>query len=1052
MKISNKPNFVAGAILLLIAAFFSISLALLPLDFGNFGPAQDNLLYITAFSLGDMLFSVYGFSSILIPVFLLISGLSCFASKWTSKKSMRLLTAVVPFFTSVFIEKLCRYFAKDFTDDFSTIKIVLTIIIGVMLVVMEIIIAGLVAERINDMIFHREKFLAEKEQKIAEQISEKQEEFRAAKETENHSEPKTDSENENAEKNAEETVLQNEPEIQPAANEEKSASEPTAVAESEPVVQREDPFANLFDEEEPQNANSMITQEEFAALNGFNDEPENSDFTELVDEQKTENQPENPEPENDFENQEEPADDLEWPDAEEIKAQAGAVEIPVEVQDDEDSAEKKSIQSDNNFEPAEDDFYASDEENFSENTKDSDDSENFENSELDSDNDSDELENSLSDFEKYNDEVEDEQFSEDSYENEPENTDSHETLSPDFFDIDMNSDDEPVPSEDSAGNTEDDENSTISFNSDVFADMENDARKQLEKNENDSFFDEKENSHVPADGTKSLAENFENHEDFSESEETKASAENNISNLETESFVHSFSEDEKPTEPTVEGKIIETSPVPERKTIATEPAPVSHVARPKKPYVVPTDLLEQYEDDQYWLIDAETKESAVKLKKTLSDFGISAEVIGIKKGPVVTMFEIAPAPGVKLSKIVALQDNIALSLAASSVRIVAPIPGKAAVGIEVPNKKRSIVSFREMIEQDLPEFQKMAIPVILGKDILGKSQIIDIAKTPHLLIAGATGAGKSVCVNSIILSILYKRSPQQVKMILVDPKVVELKLYNDIPHLLTPVITEPKKALQGLQWCLCEMERRYALLDQMGVRDISSYNKRIEERKIATEKLPYIVIIIDEFADLMATSGKELETNVARLAAMSRAVGIHLVLATQRPSVNVITGLIKANIPSRIAFMVASRTDSNIIIDAVGAEKLLGKGDMLYASAVSPYPIRIQGTFESDSDVEHVVDYVKTLGEPDYIDDEIFVDDDDDDDGQQNFYGDDADPLYEQALDIVIQSGKASASYIQRRLKVGYNRAARLVEEMEARGIVGPANGSKPREIIHVPS
>ena len=1052
MKISNKPNFVAGAILLLIAAFFSISLALLPLDFGNFGPAQDNLLYITAFSLGDMLFSVYGFSSILIPVFLLISGLSCFASKWTSKKSMRLLTAVVPFFTSVFIEKLCRYFAKDYTDDFSTIKIVLAIIIGVMLVVMEIIIAGLVAERINDMIFHREKFLAEKEQKIAEQISEKQEEFRAAKETENHSEPKTDSENENAEKNAEETVLQNEPEIQPAANEEKSASEPTAVAESEPVVQREDPFANLFDEEEPQNANSMITQEEFAALNGFNDEPENSDFTELVDEQKTENQPENPEPENDFENQEEPADDLEWPDAEEIKAQAGAVEIPVEVQDDEDSAEKKSIQSDNNFEPAEDDFYASDEENFSENTKDSDDSENFENSELDSDNDSDELENSLSDFEKYNDEVEDEQFSEDSYENEPENTDSHETLSPDFFDIDMNSDDEPVPSEDSAGNTEDDENSTISFNSDVFADMENDARKQLEKNENDSFFDEKENSHVPADGTKSLAENFENHEDFSESEETKASAENNISNLETESFVHSFSEDEKPTEPTVEGKIIETSPVPERKTIATEPAPVSHVARPKKPYVVPTDLLEQYEDDQYWLIDAETKESAVKLKKTLSDFGISAEVIGIKKGPVVTMFEIAPAPGVKLSKIVALQDNIALSLAASSVRIVAPIPGKAAVGIEVPNKKRSIVSFREMIEQDLPEFQKMAIPVILGKDILGKSQIIDIAKTPHLLIAGATGAGKSVCVNSIILSILYKRSPQQVKMILVDPKVVELKLYNDIPHLLTPVITEPKKALQGLQWCLCEMERRYALLDQMGVRDISSYNKRIEERKIATEKLPYIVIIIDEFADLMATSGKELESNVARLAAMSRAVGIHLVLATQRPSVNVITGLIKANIPSRIAFMVASRTDSNIIIDAVGAEKLLGKGDMLYASAVSPYPIRIQGTFESDSDVEHVVDYVKTLGEPDYIDDEIFVDDDDDDDGQQNFYGDDADPLYEQALDIVIQSGKASASYIQRRLKVGYNRAARLVEEMEARGIVGPANGSKPREIIHVPS
>ena len=1069
MKISNKPNFVAGAILLLIAAFFSISLALLPLDFGNFGPAQDNLLYITAFSLGDMLFSVYGFSSILIPVFLLVAGLSCFASKWTSKKSMRLLTAIVPFFTSVFIEKLCRYFAKDFTDDFSTIKIVLTIIIGVMLVIMEIIIAGLVAERINDMIFHREKFLAEKEQKLAEQKHfEKLEEFRASKETENHSEPKTASKNENTEKNAEETVLQNEPEIQPAQNEEKSASEPTVVAETEPTVQHDDPFANIFDEDEPQNANSMITQEEFAALNGFNEETENSDFTELADEQMTENQQENLEIEKDFEIDEEPADDLEWPDAEEIKAQAGAVEIPVEVQDDEDSAEKNSVPTDKNFEPAENDFYAPDDEEF-ENSKDSDDlendssynaelggSENFEDSELDSDNDSDELENSLNDFEKYNDEVEDgnedEESTEDSYEDEPEDADSHETLSPDFFDIDMNSEDEPVPPEDSAENVEDDENSTISFNSDVFADMENDARKQLEINANDSFFDEKENSHASADGTKSLAENSENREDFSESEKTDAPAENYVSDFEENSSGSTFAENEEPKEPTVEGKVIETSPVPERKTIATEPVPVSHVARPKKPYIVPTDLLEQYEDDQYWLIDAETKESAVKLKKTLSDFGISAEVIGIKKGPVVTMFEIAPAPGVKLSKIVALQDNIALSLAASSVRIVAPIPGKAAVGIEVPNKKRSIVSFREMIEQDLPEFQKMAIPVILGKDILGKSQIIDIAKTPHLLIAGATGAGKSVCVNSIILSILYKRSPQQVKMILVDPKVVELKLYNDIPHLLTPVITEPKKALQGLQWCLCEMERRYALLDQMGVRDISSYNKRIEERKIATEKLPYIVIIIDEFADLMATSGKELETNVARLAAMSRAVGIHLVLATQRPSVNVITGLIKANIPSRIAFMVASRTDSNIIIDAVGAEKLLGKGDMLYASAVSPYPIRIQGTFESDSDVEHVVDYVKTLGEPDYIDDEIFVDDEDDDDGQQNFYGDDADPLYEQALDIVIQSGKASASYIQRRLKVGYNRAARLVEEMEARGIVGPANGSKPREIIHVPS
>ena len=595
----------------------------------------------------------------------------------------------------------------------------------------------------------------------------------------------------------------------------------------------------------------------------------------------------------------------------------------------------------------------------------------------------------------------------------------------------MNSEEEP-------------ENPTISFGSDVFADMENDARRQLQENEDDSFFDGQDAEEEP-----------EEYEELEfPSDETSPDEEEELSQRKNLSEFFEDAEDDADSDTEKDSPEFETSEEPVRTTVKSEPKKVGNRVQPKKPYVVPTDLLEEYGEDQYWIIDEQTKEDAVKLKTTLTDFDIQAEVIGIKKGPVVTMFEIAPAPGVRLSKIVGLQDNIALSLAASSVRIVAPIPGKAAVGIEVPNRKRSIVSFREMIEQDLPEFKKMAVPVILGKDILGKSQIIDIAKTPHLLIAGATGAGKSVCVNSIILSILYKRSPQQVKMILVDPKVVELKLYNDIPHLLTPVITEPKKALQALQWCLCEMERRYALLDQMGVRDISSYNKRIEERNICTERLPYIVIIIDEFADLMATSGKELESNVARLAAMSRAVGIHLVLATQRPSVNVITGLIKANIPSRIAFMVASRTDSNIIIDSVGAEKLLGKGDMLYASAVDPNPIRIQGTFESDSDVESVVDYVKTLGEPDYIDDQIFIEDEDEEGGGGSglFNDGSSDPLYEQALDIVIQSGKASASYLQRRLSIGYNRAARLVEEMEERGIVGPANGSKPREIIHVPS
>jgi len=469
-------------------------------------------------------------------------------------------------------------------------------------------------------------------------------------------------------------------------------------------------------------------------------------------------------------------------------------------------------------------------------------------------------------------------------------------------------------------------------------------------------------------------------------------------------------------------------------------------------YKIPTELLTAYADNPYWIIDNQTNVAAQNLKETLNEFRIEAEVTGIRKGPVVTMFEMLPAPGVKLSKVVALQDNIALRLAASSVRIVAPIPGKRAVGIEVPNKDRAIVSFRECIEQNLPEWKKMAVPVVLGKDIQGETQIIDLVKTPHLLIAGSTGSGKSVCVNSMILSILYKRSPDEVKMILIDPKIVELKLYNDIPHLLTPVITEPKRAMQALQYCLCEMERRYALLDGLGVRDIANYNKRIQERKICTEKLPYIVVIIDEFADLMATTGKELEGVVARLAAMSRAVGIHLVLATQRPSIDVITGLIKANIPSRIAFMVASKTDSRIIIDQVGAEKLLGKGDMLYSSSTDPFPVRIQGTFVSDTEVEDVVESVKQWGEPEYIDDEIFVDDDEEGQGEQmSLFSDGEDPLYEKALDIVVQAGKASASYIQRRLKIGYNRAARLVEEMEDRGIVGPANGSKPREIIHMP-
>ncbi|GAB6391233.1 MAG: DNA translocase FtsK [Treponematales bacterium] len=482
-------------------------------------------------------------------------------------------------------------------------------------------------------------------------------------------------------------------------------------------------------------------------------------------------------------------------------------------------------------------------------------------------------------------------------------------------------------------------------------------------------------------------------------------------------------------------------------------APIPAAPRPLRqgPYSVPVGgILNQYPDGQYWIIDDATREAAITLKETLREFNIQAEVTGIRKGPVITMFEILPAPGVKLSKIVNLQDNIALRLAASSVRIVAPIPGKHAVGIEVPNAKRNIVSFREIIEAELhKEGRRMEVPVVLGKDITGEAVTVDLVSMPHLLIAGATGAGKSVCVNTMILSILYQRAPQDCRLILIDPKIVELKLYNGIPHLLTPVITEPKRAFQALQYCIYEMERRYACLDSMGVRDLKSYNRRIREKQIAAEHIPYIVVVIDEFADLMATTGKELESTVARLAAMSRAVGIHLVLATQRPSIDVITGLIKANIPSRIAFMVASKMDSRIIIDMVGAEKLLGKGDMLYSGSVDPFPIRMQGAFVSEEEVERVVDYVKTLGEPDYIDDEMFFDDEEDEDGGgSEMFGEGEDPLYDKAMEIVVQQGKASASYIQRRLKIGYNRAARLVEEMEHRGVVGPAQGSRPRELL----
>ncbi|MDR0561824.1 MAG: DNA translocase FtsK [Spirochaetaceae bacterium] len=429
--------------------------------------------------------------------------------------------------------------------------------------------------------------------------------------------------------------------------------------------------------------------------------------------------------------------------------------------------------------------------------------------------------------------------------------------------------------------------------------------------------------------------------------------------------------------------------------------------------------------------DQSLKDAALILKETLREFNIQADITGIWKGPVVSMFEIIPEPGVKVSKIINLQDNIALRLAAASIRIIAPIPGRHAVGIEVPNGKRNLVSFADLIKEEAYwRDAKSEIPLILGKEITGEARIVDLVQMPHLLIAGAPGSGKSVCLNSMILSIVYRLSPSACRLIMIDPKLAGLKAYNDIPHLLTPVITEPQRAFQALQYALFEMERRYACLDSLEVRDMRSYNKRIKERGITVEPLPYIVIVIDEFADLMSASGKELESALARLAAMSRTVGIHLILSTQHPSIDVITGQLKANIPGRIAFMVSNKTDSRLIIDMPGAEKLLGKGDMLYAGPEDA-PVRMQGAYSSEEEAARVAEYLKTLGYPDYIDDELFIDDENLAEGDQ---------LYERAVEIVIEEGKASAGYLQRRLKVGYNRAAQLIDRMEQQGLIIPVS------------
>ncbi len=459
------------------------------------------------------------------------------------------------------------------------------------------------------------------------------------------------------------------------------------------------------------------------------------------------------------------------------------------------------------------------------------------------------------------------------------------------------------------------------------------------------------------------------------------------------------------------------------------------------------DLLDESRDDatNVKALKNSALEGAKKLEDTLKSFGVEARVINISRGPAVTRYEIQPSPGVKVSKIVNLSDDIALNLAAAGVRIEAPIPGKAAVGIEVPNKEMSAVLLKDIL--DSKEFtnhsSKLAFSV--GKDISGETVVADIGKMPHLLVAGATGSGKSVCINSLIMSILFKASPEEVKLLMVDPKVVELGIYNGIPHLLIPVVTDPKKAAGALNWAVQEMVNRYKLFADKGVRDLKGYNAMLKAND-EPGALPQIVIIVDELADLMMVAPNDVEDAICRLAQMARAAGMHLVIATQRPSVDVITGVIKANIPSRISFAVSSQVDSRTILDMGGAEKLLGRGDMLFYPVGEPKPLRVKGSFVSDSEVEKVVEFIKTQGYTNY-DENIIEKINDQSSGNDDNSGDN-DELLNQAIDMVVEAGLASVSLVQRKFKVGYSRAARIIDQMEARNIVGRFEGSKPRQVL----
>jgi len=501
---------------------------------------------------------------------------------------------------------------------------------------------------------------------------------------------------------------------------------------------------------------------------------------------------------------------------------------------------------------------------------------------------------------------------------------------------------------------------------------------------------------------------------------------------------------------------------PKRKVTIVEPKtePVKKPQQESFPFMnvvgefkLPTlDLLNKTPQDKGVQVQRESLEmNARRLEKKLADFGVEGEVMEILPGPVITMYEYKPAPGIKISKVASLSDDLALALRAPSVRIVAPIPGKAAIGIEIPNNQRSLVCLEEILSSDAFKDSTYKLTIGLGKDITGAPVIADLTRMPHLLVAGATGTGKSVSLNAMINSLLFKASPDMVRFLMIDPKRIELSVYSDIPHLLHPVVTQPKDATKALRWAVSEMERRYSLLSDKGVRNIDAYNRKIlKERKPGTpdenaeKNLPYIIVVIDELADLMMTSSREVEEAITRLAQMARAAGIHLIIATQRPSVDVLTGIIKANFPARISFQVSSKVDSRTILDTIGAEHLLGEGDMLFLPPGVGRIMRIHGAYILEEEVKRVTDFLRQQMKPDYdatILSEVSQEEEDFDEEIE------LDEKYDRAVELVIQTGQASISMIQRKLRVGYNRAARMIEAMEKNGLVGPSDGVRPREV-----